>query len=386
MIGKSLLRCVVLAGAALCLAAAACSYGVGGEEPKAAGGDKMTVEKTPFGKMPDGRPIDLYTMTGPKGMRAKVITYGATVIGVEVPDRTGKVADVTLGYDKVEGWIKNNGSFGATVGRYANRIAKGKFTLDGQTYTLATNNGENHLHGGIEGFHKKLWTAEPVQADDAVGVRLTYLSKDGEEGYPGNLTATATYSLTRAGELKAEFTATTDKPTVVNLINHFYWNLGGPGTIDCLGHVLTLNADEYTVPGPGNIPTGEIRPVKGTPLDFTKPTTIGAHIAETDGGYDHNLVIRGKPGEVRLAAKAVEPEERPHDGSLHRPAGRPVLLDEFRGRVRRRQGRPGVCQARRILPGDAAVPRLAEPRQLSVGGPAPGQTYRHTMICRFSTE
>ena len=309
MIGKGTLRCVALAGAALCLAAAACSGGAGGEEPKAAGGDKMTVEKTPFGQMPDGRPIDLYTLT----RRRRHARQGHHLrrhadIGVEVPDRAGKVADVTLGYDTVEDWLKNNGSFGATVGRYANRIAKGRFTLDGQTYTLATNNGENHLHGGVEGFHKKLWTAEPVQTADSVGVRLTYLSHDGEEGYPGNLNATVVYSLTKAGELKIEYAATTDKPTVVNLINHIYWNLGGPGTADCLGHVLTLNADEYTVPGPGYIPTGEIKPVKGTPLDFTKPTTIGARIAQIENGYDHNLVIRGKPGEVRLAARVVEPK------------------------------------------------------------------------------
>ncbi len=305
---------------------------------------------------------------------------------MDVPDRRGNVADITLGYDTVEAWLQNQGSFGATVGRYANRIAKGRFTLDGRTYTLATNSGENHIHGGIEGFHKKLWTAEPVQTADSAGVRLTYLSRDGEEGYPGNLTASVVYSLTWAGELKAEFTATTDKSTVVNLINHTYWNLGGPGTADCLGHRLMLNCDEYTVPGPGLIPTGEIRPVKGTPLDFTKPTTIGAHIAEIENGYDHNMVIRGKPGEVRLAARVVEPTSgRIMEVFTDQPGVQFFSMNFPAGSI---VGKGGVAYANHagFCLETQHYPDSPNHDNFPSSVLRPGQTYRHIMICRFSTQ
>ena len=292
----------ILGALALSLSAASC-----GPKPRVKEGAKMSVEKTPYGKLPDGREVDLYTLTNANGLRARLITYGAITVGLEVPDRQGKLTDVTLGYDSLEGWLKNSSYFGATVGRYANRIAKGKFTLDGQTYTLATNNGENALHGGIKGFDKVLWSAEPVRTPNSVGVKFTYLSKDGEEGYPGNLAVTAIYSLTNDNEFKVEFSATTDKPTIVNLAHHTYWNLAGPAAGDVLGHVLMLTADRYTPVDAGLIPTGELKPVQVTPFDFTTPTAIGARIAQVEGGYDHNFVLRNQEGKVALVARVVEP-------------------------------------------------------------------------------
>jgi len=377
MIGRRILLCLVLAAAAVSLAAA-------GEAPKAPAAAAMTVEKSAFGKMPDGRDIDLYTLTGPKGMRVRVITYGATLISVEAPDKAGKVADVTLGFDKVEDWIKNQGSFGASIGRYANRIAKARFTLDGKTYQLTANMGEHQLHGGKEGFHQKLWTAEPVKTADLVAVRLKYVSKDGEEGFPGTLTATATYSLTKDGDFKIEYGATTDKPSVVNLVNHVYWNLGGPGTVDCLGHILQINADKYTAADGDNIPTGEIKPVKDTPLDFTKPTKIGARIDQVGGGYDHNLIINGKPGEVRLAAKVVDPKSGRVMEVLTDQPGVQLFTMNWGGGVGK-GGQSYVAHAGFCLE-TQHYPDSPNHDNFPSTVLRPGQTYKVTTIFRFSTE
>jgi aldose 1-epimerase len=276
----------------------------------------MDIKTEPFGKTPDGQAVDLYTLTNRNGLKAKVTNYGAILVSVEVPDQQGNLADVTLGYDNLEQYIKRGSFFGATVGRYANRIGGAKFTIDGVEYKLAANNGPNHIHGGRKGFDKVLWKLEEIKAQrhrgteaqrhkgteaqrhkgteaqsDEAFVRLSYLSKDGEEGYPGNLTCTLTYILTNDNELKISYQAETDKPTIVNLTNHSYWNLAGQGNGDVLGHELMLNADRYTVFGEGLIPTGEIASVKGTPLDFTEPTTIGARIKEVGSGYDHNYVL-----------------------------------------------------------------------------------------------
>jgi aldose 1-epimerase len=397
MVSRRLLGCLVLAVAAACLAAAASGgtgavtvsggavTGSGSVTGTAAGGSQMNVEKSDFGKMPDGRAIDLYTLTGPKGMRVRVITYGAILVSVEAPDKAGKVADVTLGFEKVDDWITNQGSFGSSIGRYANRIGGAKITLDGTTYNLTANMGQHQIHGGNEGFHKKLWTAQAVKTDDAVGVRLTYVSKDGEEGFPGTLTATATYSLTKTGDLKLEYGATTDKPTVVNLVNHVYWNLGGPGTPDCLGHILQINADEFTVPSPENIPTGEIKPVKDTPLDFTKPKAIGANINETASGYDHNLVIRGKDGEVRLAAKAVDPKSGRVMEVLTDQPGVQFYTMNWGGPSGGKGGqaygpRAGFCLETQHYPDSPNHDNF--PTTVL----KPGQTYKVTTIFRFSTE
>ena len=266
----------------------------------------MNVQKNPFGRTPDGTAVEIYTLTNDKGLKARVMTYGATLVSLEVPDRKGKSGDIVLGHDALEGYIKNNPYFGSIVGRYGNRIAKGRFVLDGITYELATNNGENHLHGGIKGYDKIVWKAEPVRGDGDVGVKFSYLSKDGEEGYPGNLNITVVYTLTNDNELKISYEATTDKATPVNLTHHSYFNLAGEG--DVLAHELTINADAYTPVDAGLIPTGEIRPVKDSPFDFTTPHTMGERIALVEGGYDHNFVLRSGGGMMDLAARVVEPK------------------------------------------------------------------------------
>jgi aldose 1-epimerase len=237
----------------------------------------MNIKIESFGRTQQAEQVQLYTLTNSKGVRAQVMDYGATVILLEVPDRAGKMADVVLGYDNLQKYINNSPYFGSIVGRYGNRIGKGRFTLDGVEYTLATNNGENHLHGGIKGFDKVLWKSESVKTSNAVGVKLNYLSKDGEEGYPGNLNCSVVYLLTNDNELKIEYAATTDKPTPVNLTHHGYFNLTGCQR-DILGHELMLDADKFTPVDSGLIPTGELQPVKGTVMDFTKSTAIGARI------------------------------------------------------------------------------------------------------------
>ena len=279
-------------------------------EIKVKEGTKMGIKKESFGQTPDGRQIDLYTLINTNGLKAKIMTYGGILVSLEVPDRNGKLGDVVLGYDKLDGYIKNNPYFGAIVGRYGNRIAKGRFTLNGVLYQLTTNEGENHLHGGIKGFDKAVWNAEQVKTEEAVGVKLTYLSKDGEQGYPGNLACTVIYTLTENDELKISYEATTDKATPINLTNHSYFNLTG-GTRDILGHELMLNADRFTPVDDRLIPTGELKSVKGSPMDFTKPETIGSRIGlvpgKDPGGYDHNYVLNSGGGSLALATKVYEP-------------------------------------------------------------------------------
>ena len=273
-------------------------------------GTKAKVQKMDFGKTPEGTPVDLYVLTNGKRMTAKVATYGGIVTELHVPDRDGKFADVVLGFDDLAGYLKNNPFFGCIVGRYANRIAGGKFTLHGKEYTLAKNNGPNSLHGGLKGFDKKLWQAEPVRDREGVGVKLSYLSKDGEEGYPGNLSAEVTYRLNDANALLIDYRATTDKATPVNLTNHSYFNLAGHGAGTILEHEVFLAADEYTPVDKTLIPTGKIDPVRGTPLDFTKLAPIGKRIGELKdtGGYDHNFVLRRGRTSPWLAARVVEPK------------------------------------------------------------------------------
>jgi aldose 1-epimerase len=273
----------------------------------------MDVQKQKFGKTENGTDVDLYKLTNANGLKAAIMTYGAIVVSLEVPDRNGKLADIVLGFDSLEEYLKGHPYFGAIVGRYGNRIGKAKFTLNGVEYQLAANNNGNHLHGGIKGFDKVVWKGEPVKKDNAVGVKLSYLSKDGEEGYPGNLAATVIYTLTNNDELKIEYKATTDKPTPINVTHHSYFNLAGQGSGDILSHELMLNADRFTPVDQGLIPTGELRPVKGTPFDFTKPVAIGARINQDNQqlkfglGYDHNFVLNSGGGKLALAAKLHEP-------------------------------------------------------------------------------
>jgi aldose 1-epimerase len=318
-------------------------------------------------------------------------TRSATVISLEVPDRSGKLADVVLGYDNLQDYIKNNPYFGSIVGRYGNRIAKGRFSLDGADYKLAVNNGENHLHGGIKGFDKVVWKAESVNKSNAVGVKMTYLSKDGEEGYPGSLTSTVTYLLTNDNELKIEYSAVTDKPTPVNLTHHGYFNLTGCSR-DILAHELMLNADRFTPVDAGLIPTGELRPVKGTVMDFTKPTAIGARInsdyeqIKFGGGYDHNWVLNRSGKGLSLAATLYEPTTgRLMEVLTTEPAIQFYSGNFLDGTITGKGGivykhRFGLCLETQHYPDSPNKP----------GFPStvlrPGQKYTQTTVYRFSAK
>jgi aldose 1-epimerase len=271
---------------------------------------KMNVKVEPFGKTAAGEEVKIITLSNGKGLTAKITDYGGTIVSFESPDKNGKTADIVLGFDDVQDYGKpTNPFFGSIIGRYGNRIGGGKFMLDGKEYKLGVNDGKNTLHGGVVGFHKKVWKIESAEVKGKKAeLKLSYISKDGEEGFPGNLSCVVTYAITADNKLEMKYEATTDKPTVVNLTNHAYWNLAGQGSGDILGHELMINADKITAVGEGLIPTGEFTAVKGTPFDFTKPMTIGSRIKQIDiGGYDHNYVLKGKPGKMQLAAKVYEP-------------------------------------------------------------------------------
>jgi len=280
----------------------------GCKETTAYGEKKMSIQKQDFGKTSEAETVDLYTLTNANGLQAEIMTYGGIARSLQVPDRDGNFADIVLGHETLDEYIKGHPYFGATIGRYGNRIAKGKFTLNDVEYTLATNNGENHLHGGIKGFDKAVWNAEQMQTETSVGLKLTYRSCDGEEGYPGNLSCIVSYTLTNDNELKISYEAETDKATVINLTNHSYFNLAGHDSGDILGNELMLNADHFTPVDEGLIPTGEIKSVKGTPMDFTTATPIGSRIAQVKGGYDHNYVLNSSDGSLALAASVYEPK------------------------------------------------------------------------------
>ena len=267
--------------------------------------------RAPFGKTPDGQAVEVFTLKNASGMEVKAIGYGGIITSLRVPDRNGKLDDVVLGFDRLDDYLKDHPFFGAIIGRFGNRIARGQFTLDGQTYKLATNNGPNHLHGGNKGFDKVVWAVEPVPGQNAL--RFSRTSPDGEEGYPGNLRVQVTYTLTEKNELQVDYLATTDKATPVNLTQHSYFNLAGQASGDILGHQLMLNADRYTPVSDTLIPTGELAPVAGTPFDFRQATAIGARInnehpqIKNGQGYDHNWVLNRKGPGLQLAARVVEP-------------------------------------------------------------------------------
>lgn len=305
---RSILMGVILATAAVC--GSGCSE-VKCCVKKCKETGKMNVEVVPFGKTADGQEVKLVKMTNGKCLTAKIITYGGIIVSFEAPDRNGKTSDIVLGFDNLEDYLKPHPYFGALVGRFANRIGGAKFTLDGKEYRIAKNDGENALHGGTKGFDKVVWNIENAQVKgNKAQLKLSYLSKDGEEGYQGNMKCFVTYTLTADNKFEIKYEATTDKPTIVNLTNHSYWNLAGQGSGDILGHELMINADKYTAVGPGLIPTGELKDLKGTHLDFIKPMTIGSRITQVDkniGGYDHNYVLNGKTGKKKLAARIYEP-------------------------------------------------------------------------------
>ncbi len=270
------------------------------------------VQVAPFGEV-DGVPVELFTLTNGRGMEIRLTNYGGIVTHLFAPDAEGRAADVALGYDTLAEYLESSPYFGSLVGRYGNRIGGASFSLDGETFALAANNGPNHLHGGERGFDKVVWAAEPFEEAGRRGVRLAYVSPDGEEGYPGTLDVEVTYALTDENAFEIDYRATTDKATPVNLTQHTYFNLSGAGNGDILGHELTLHADRFTPVDEGLIPTGALQPVAGTPFDFTEPTAIGARIDADDtqiargGGYDHNFALNGEAGMLKHAARVTDP-------------------------------------------------------------------------------
>jgi aldose 1-epimerase len=348
---------------------------------------KASVQQTPFGRLSDGGAAGLFTLTNRNGLVAKITSYGTIITELHVPDRHGKFGDVVLGFDRLDSYLQGHPHFGCTTGRVANRIAGGRFTLDGRTFTLAVNNGPNHLHGGLKGFDKVLWRAEAL-ADDEPAVKFTYTSPDGEEGYPGNLAVTVVMTLTGRDELRIDYVAATDKPTPVNLTNHSYFNLAGAGAGDVLGHELMLAADYYTPSDASFIPTGEIAPVKGTPLDFTAPVPIGSRFDRLTGeprGYDHNFVINGGGKGLVFAARAHEPASGRVLEMWTTEPGFQFYTGNFLENITAKNGaryrrHSGFCLEAQHFPDSVNQPRF--PSIIL----RPGQTYRQTTLYKFSTK
>ena len=348
----------------------------------------LGVKEKLFGQMSDGRQVNLYELTNAKGLRAEIINYGTILVSLQVPDRDGNSADVVLGFDDLDSYIKRNPLFGAIVGRYANRIADASFMLDGKEHKLTANAGKNHIHGGRnKRFDKVLWDAESYTSSEEVGVKLSYLSKDGDEGFPGNLKCTVTYTLTNNNELKISYQATTDKPTIVNLTNHSYFNLAGAGNGDILDHEMIINADYYTPSDKALIPTGEIHSVKDTPLDFTSPMTIGARISQLTQthGYDHNYVLKNSDGSLILAAKVYEPNSghimevyTTEPGMQFYTANGMRDIKGKNGKIYNRYY--GFCLETQHFPDSPNKPHF--PSTVL----RPGETYNTTTIFKFSTQ
>jgi aldose 1-epimerase len=348
------------------------------------------VKKQAFGKLPDGTSIELYTLSNPNGFQAGIMTYGGTVVSLTAPDRNGKFADVVLGADSLEGYLKQTNYFGAIIGRYGNRIGHATFKLDGKQYNLPKNDGDNTLHGGPQGFDKRVWKATPAGAAEGQSLELTYVSKDGEEGFPGTLSVRVVYTLTTRNELKIDYTATTDKDTVVNLTNHSYFNLAGQGEGDVLGHQVTIDAGRFTPVDAGLIPTGELRAVKGTPFDFTTATAIGARIGQSDqqlkfgNGYDHNWVLNKGQGGLTKAAEVYEPKTgRVLEVWTTEPAMQFYTGNSLSGSVPGKGGkvypiRSAFCMETQHYPDSPNKPSF--PSTVL----KPGTTYHTTTIYRFS--
>jgi aldose 1-epimerase len=359
--------------------------------PVAKGGEPMqgSIEKKAFGTTAEGEAVDLYVLVNVHKMQAKIMTYGATLIELHVPDREGKFDDVVLGFDNLQGYLAGHPFFGSTVGRVANRIAKGRFTLDGKEYTLAINNGPNTLHGGLKGFDKKVWKAEPVETAAGVAVKFSCVSPDGEEGFPGTLTTTVTYTLTNQNEVKIDYQATTDKATPINLTNHSYFNLAGASSGNVLGHELMLTADRYTPVDETLIPTGEIRSVAGTPLDFRSPHTIGARIAQIPaaiGGYDHNFVLPGGGTELELAARVYERKSgRVLEMYTTEPGVQLYTSNFLDGKLKGKGGAVYNKQQAFCLEAQHFPDSINQPTFPTVIL-RPGSTYKQTTVYKFSTK
>ena len=347
------------------------------------------MKKQPYGKMPDGTAVDLYTLTNAKGMQASIITYGGALVSLMVPDRAGKLGDVAVAMDDLDGMRTQDAFFGALIGRYGNRIGHAQFSLNGKNYKLPANNGVNTLHGGGNGFDKRVWKAKPGSSPDGPTLTLTYVSKDDEEGFPGTLKATVVYTLADNNELKLDYTATTDKATVVNLTNHTYFNLAGEG--DILGHEVTIAADRFTPVDEGLIPTGELKPVKGTPFDFTTATAIGARIDQDDQqlkygkGYDHNWVLNKSDASMTKAAEVRDPrsgrvmEVWTTEPALQFYTGN-FLNGTLKGKGRSFALRNAFCMETQHYPDSPNKPSFPSTTL------EPGKTYHTTSIYRFSAK
>jgi aldose 1-epimerase len=348
------------------------------------------IERRPFGTTPGGGAIEAFTLSRQGAPTVSIINLGGYVVSIRAADRAGKLADIALGYSDLGGYLADTSYLGAIVGRYANRVAKGRFTLDGMPYQLACNNGENALHGGPMGLHRRVFAPRVVRGEQGDALELSYTSPSGEEGYPGTLATTVVYSLDADGGLRIEYTASTDRPTVVNLTNHTYFNLAGEGEGTVLGHEVEIEADAFTPVDRSLIPTGERRPVAGTPLDFRKPVAIGARIdadneqLRTAGGYDHNFVLRGEPGALRLVARVVEPKSGRVLEMLTTEPGLQFYSGNFLdGTVVGKSGRPYVKRGGFCLEAQHFPDSPNQPSFPSVVV-KPGETYRQTTVYRLS--
>jgi aldose 1-epimerase len=350
----------------------------------------MDIKQEPFGHTPDGTPVDIYSLGNDNGLKVRITNYGGTIVSLIAPDRTGRPGDVALGFNTLQEYVEKSPYFGCIIGRFANRIARGRFMLDGVTHSLAQNDGHNSLHGGWKGFDKVVWAATEFESDGSVGLTLNYLSPDGEEGYPGNLAVRVAYTLTNANEVKINYSATTDRPTVINLTNHTYFNLSGTG--DILGHELMLAAERFTPIDETLIPTGELRSVSGTPFDFWRSTPVGERIDEDEeqlpfgGGYDHNFVLDNPSGKLVLAARVEEPttgrtlELYTTEPGIQFYSGNfldRTLIGKYGAVYRRRTGFCLEAQHYPDSPNQSAFPSsMLEP----------GDEYGQTTIFRFSTK
>lgn len=388
MIGTNLLRSSGQRGGSLALVFVLCA---GVTSPLLAGTSQRAearIDKRPFGQLPDGTTVDIYTLKNRNGLQVEITNYGGAVVTIRTPDRRGRMADIALGYAEPSGYVADTSYFGALIGRYANRIARGSFRLNGVEYQLARNNDPNHLHGGVRGFNKVVWQAREVVRKDGVALELTYLSKDTEEGYPGNLAVTATYVLSNANELRIEYGATTDKETVVNLTHHSYFNLAGAGAGDVLRHEVKINADRFTPVDETLIPTGELKAVKGTPFDFSRATAIGSRINQADDqlvlgkGYDHNFVLNKKGQELSLAANVYEPTSGRTLEVWTTEPGMQLYTGNFLDGVRGKAGkvynrRGGFCLEAQHFPDSPNKP--AFPSTVL----KPGERYTQTTVYKF---
>jgi aldose 1-epimerase len=356
------------------------------EEPTAPAEPKVApISKAPYGQV-DGKDVELYTLTNANGLVLKVTNYGCIITELHVPDRDGKLGDIVHGFDNVDDYVKSSPYFGATIGRVANRIKGAKFKLEGKSYKLAMNNAPSHLHGGKKGWDKVIWTAETSESDSGPSIKLSYVSPDGEEGYPGTVNATTTYTLTNDNELRVEMAATTDKTTIINMAHHTYWNLGGTTSGSIEDHEVTLSADKYT---PGMPPTGKVKPVAKSPFDFTVAKPIGRDLKQAGGkpvGFDHNFVVNGDAHTLRPVARVKDPK-----------SGRVMMLEADQPGVQfytgnfmdgTTQGKGAThtqysafCLESQKFPNSINVPAWREEAVLK-----PDQTYKHTMIHKFTAE